>query len=80
MEIGRSFKFFIDYASGAPSTHSSSQKVDFGQAFGVSKRSHTDGGKSPTAHTRPSYGEDIRLSPYSYKDTHNADSTNPIVS
>ncbi|OJA11640.1 hypothetical protein AZE42_04761 [Rhizopogon vesiculosus] len=79
-EIGGSLKFFFDYARGAPSTHSSSQKADFGEAFGVGGRSHSDGGKLPTTYTRSSYGEDIRLAPYPYNDPHNADSASPIMS
>jgi len=37
-----------------------------------------DSAKLPMDHMRPSYGEDIRLAPYPYGDTHNADSANPI--
>lgn len=79
-EIGGSLKFFFDYARGAPSTHSSSQKVDFAQAFGVGGRSPADGGKLPMTHSRSSYGEHIRLAPYPYSDARNADSSSPILS
>ncbi|KAG1726829.1 organic solute transporter Ostalpha-domain-containing protein [Suillus lakei] len=76
-EIGGSFKFFFDYARGASSTHSSSslsssKKADFGQAFGVGGRSVANGDKSLTE-------ESIRLAPYPYSDTHNADSASPVL-
>jgi len=79
-EIGGSLKFFFNHARGAPSTHSSSQKVDFAQAFRVGGRSPADGGKLPMTHSRSSYGEHIRLAPYPYSDARNADSSSPIMS
>ncbi|KAG1723155.1 organic solute transporter Ostalpha-domain-containing protein [Suillus lakei] len=73
-EIWNSFKFFFDYARGAQSTRSrSSMKVDFGQAFGLGGRSVADGNESLTQ-------KSIRLAPYPYSNTHNADSVSPVFS
>ncbi|KAG0696491.1 organic solute transporter Ostalpha-domain-containing protein [Suillus ampliporus] len=74
-EIWGSFKFFFDFARGVPSTHSS-KKADFAQAFGIDGRSVAGGNKPQLIHDE----ESIRLAPYPYSDTRNADSASPVLS
>jgi len=67
-EIWDSLKFFFNRSPGS----SSSKKADFAQAFGVGGRSVEDGDRSTE--------ESMRLAPYPYSNTHNADSASPVLS
>jgi len=97
IEIAGSLKFFFDCSRGKRPTHAPARrasiggaanngnnKMDFGEAFGVSGSTYSKprpaavSGESPTIRPRPSYDEDIRLAPYSYNESRILNSSSPV--